>query len=111
MHGEITRPLATTPPPHPPRLLHLCHPFPSPPLHLYLKGKCSHGGIFDRTSRKDPVGGINKDDTESSDGSLHQNAATLAVDATLELLEDIRLSVGNKNFLRCRQWTLCYIYC
>lgn len=65
-----------------------------------LEGKCSHGGRFDQTSTHDPVGGINKDAVDSSHGSLHQKAADLAVDATLELLEDIRLAVGDKNFLR-----------
>ncbi|XP_024914257.1 LOW QUALITY PROTEIN: von Willebrand factor A domain-containing protein 7-like [Cynoglossus semilaevis] len=63
-------------------------------------GKCSHGGFWDRTSRNDPVGGINKDKVESSHGSLHHKAADLAVNATVELLEDIRLAVGDKNFLR-----------
>ncbi|XP_010777135.1 von Willebrand factor A domain-containing protein 7-like [Notothenia coriiceps] len=63
-------------------------------------GKCSHGGSFDRTSRKDPVGGINKDDLGSSHGSLHPKAADLAVNATMELLEDVRVAVGDKNFLR-----------
>lgn len=67
---------------------------------LGTQGKCSHGGTFDRTSRKDPVGGINKDDTGSSHGHLHPKAANLAVNATMELLEDIRLAVGDKDFLR-----------
>lgn len=65
-----------------------------------LQGKCSHGGFWDRTSRNDPVGGINKDKVGSSHGSLHHKAADLAVNATVELLEDIRLAVGDKNFLR-----------
>uniref|UniRef100_A0AAQ4RR33 VWA7 N-terminal domain-containing protein n=1 Tax=Gasterosteus aculeatus aculeatus TaxID=481459 RepID=A0AAQ4RR33_GASAC len=64
-----------------------------------LFSKCSHGGSFDQTSTHDPVGGINKDAVDSSHGSLHQKAADLAVDATLELLEDIRQAVGDKNFL------------
>ncbi|XP_008274829.1 von Willebrand factor A domain-containing protein 7-like [Stegastes partitus] len=63
-------------------------------------GKCSHGGRADKTSKEDPVGGINKDAVESGHGALHEKAADLAVDATLELLEDIRLAVGDKNFLR-----------
>lgn len=67
---------------------------------LRTQGKCSHGGTFDRTSRKDPVGGINKDDTGSSHGYLHPKAANLAVDATVELLEEIRLAVGDNDFLR-----------
>ncbi|XP_077427685.1 von Willebrand factor A domain-containing protein 7-like [Vanacampus margaritifer] len=64
------------------------------------KGKCSHGGFLDRTSKREPVGGINKDDNESSHGSLHNQAANLAVIATMELLEDIRRAVGDKDFLR-----------
>ncbi|XP_030589549.1 von Willebrand factor A domain-containing protein 7-like [Archocentrus centrarchus] len=63
-------------------------------------GKCSHGGFFDRTSRKDPVGGINKDTFDSSHGFLHYDAANLAVLATMELLEDIRLAAGDRNFTR-----------
>ncbi|XP_076023377.1 von Willebrand factor A domain-containing protein 7-like [Genypterus blacodes] len=62
-------------------------------------GKCSHGGFFDQTSRRDPVGGISKDDLGSSHGWLHPQAADLAVNATIELLEDIRLAIGDKNFL------------
>ncbi|XP_049427227.1 von Willebrand factor A domain-containing protein 7 [Epinephelus fuscoguttatus] len=76
-------------------------------------GKCSHGGSFDRTSRQDPVGGISKDDVGSSHGSLHHKAADLAVNATMELLEDIRLAVGDKNFLRLmglsQSSVLCFV--
>ncbi|XP_069024123.1 von Willebrand factor A domain-containing protein 7 [Embiotoca jacksoni] len=76
-------------------------------------GKCSHGGFFDQTSRQDPVGGINKDEVESSHGSLHHKAADVAVDATMELLEDIRLAVGDKNFLRLmglsQSSVLCFV--
>ncbi|XP_042340189.1 von Willebrand factor A domain-containing protein 7-like [Plectropomus leopardus] len=76
-------------------------------------GKCSHGGSFDRTSRRDPVGGISKDDTGSSHGSFHHKAADLAVNATMELLEDIRVAVGDKNFLRLmglsQSSVLCFV--
>ncbi|XP_029997020.1 von Willebrand factor A domain-containing protein 7 isoform X2 [Sphaeramia orbicularis] len=76
-------------------------------------GKCSHGGSFDKTSRKDPIGGISKDDTGSSHGSLHHQAADLAVNATVELLEDIRLAVGNKKFLQLmglsQSTVLCFV--
>uniref|UniRef100_A0A8C9RCE8 von Willebrand factor A domain-containing protein 7-like n=1 Tax=Scleropages formosus TaxID=113540 RepID=A0A8C9RCE8_SCLFO len=64
------------------------------------EGKCSHGGSFDRTSSKTPMGGINKDDLSSSHGHLHQDAALVATNATVELLDDIRLAVGDVNFLR-----------
>ncbi|XP_029949227.1 von Willebrand factor A domain-containing protein 7-like [Salarias fasciatus] len=76
-------------------------------------GKCSHGGFSDRTSFKDPVGGINKDTRDSSHGFLHQEAADLALDATLELLEDIRVAVGDRNFLRfmglSQSSALCFV--
>ncbi|XP_059193156.1 von Willebrand factor A domain-containing protein 7 [Centropristis striata] len=76
-------------------------------------GKCSHGGAFDRTSRQDPVGGISKDDVGSSHGSLHHKAADLAVNATIELLEDVRVAVGDKNFLRLmglsQSTVLCFV--
>eukprot|EP00066_Takifugu_rubripes_P029571 XP_011618837.1 PREDICTED: von Willebrand factor A domain-containing protein 7-like [Takifugu rubripes] len=63
-------------------------------------GKCSHGGYFDRTSRTDPVGGINKDTVKSSHGSLHPKAADLAVLATMDLLEELRVAVGDRRFLQ-----------
>ncbi|XP_071361129.1 von Willebrand factor A domain-containing protein 7 [Trachinotus anak] len=76
-------------------------------------GKCSHGGSFDQTSKKDPVGGISKDDIGSSHGSLHHKAADLAVNATMELLEDVRVAVGDKNFLRLmglsQSSVLCFV--
>ncbi|XP_037830538.1 von Willebrand factor A domain-containing protein 7 isoform X2 [Kryptolebias marmoratus] len=76
-------------------------------------GKCSHGGLFDLTSKTNPVGGINKDAVESGHGSYHQAAVDLAVDATSELLEDIRVAVGDKNFLRLLGFTqssaLCFV--
>ncbi|XP_073670668.1 von Willebrand factor A domain-containing protein 7-like [Paramisgurnus dabryanus] len=63
-------------------------------------GKCSHGGFFDQTSRKDPIGGINKDDLKSEHGFLHLKAANMAINATMELLEDIRQAAGETAFLR-----------
>ncbi|ROI47898.1 von Willebrand factor A domain-containing protein 7 [Anabarilius grahami] len=65
-----------------------------------LAGKCSHGGFLDRTSYRDPIGGINKDDISSSHGFLHQRAADMAINATMEMLQDIRLATGNRDFLR-----------
>ncbi|XP_014327674.2 von Willebrand factor A domain-containing protein 7-like [Xiphophorus maculatus] len=63
-------------------------------------GKCSHGGVYDQTSRTEPTGGINKDTNSSSHGQLHRTAADLAVDATVDLLEDIRVAIGDRTFLR-----------
>ncbi|XP_010903895.2 von Willebrand factor A domain-containing protein 7-like [Esox lucius] len=64
------------------------------------KGKCSHGGGFDRTSSQEPVGGINKDSLDSSHGYLHIQAAEVAGAATRELLQDIRGAAGDRDFLR-----------
>ncbi|XP_037835113.1 von Willebrand factor A domain-containing protein 7-like [Kryptolebias marmoratus] len=65
-----------------------------------LSGKCSHGGFFDRTSRTEPTGGINKDSFTSEHGHLHRQAADVAIAATNELLEDIRGAAGDKPFLQ-----------
>ncbi|KAM4547257.1 von Willebrand factor A domain-containing protein 7-like [Fundulus diaphanus] len=63
-------------------------------------GKCSHGGILDETSKIDPKGGINKDSFKSSHGHLHTQAANLAIAATSQMLEDIRLAAGDTTFLQ-----------
>ncbi|XP_026795889.3 von Willebrand factor A domain-containing protein 7-like [Pangasianodon hypophthalmus] len=62
------------------------------------KGKCSHGGKFDPSSWGQ--GGINKDDSNSIHGHLHEAAALVATAATRELLQDIRAAVGDAEFLR-----------
>ncbi|XP_061736385.1 von Willebrand factor A domain-containing protein 7-like isoform X1 [Nerophis ophidion] len=64
------------------------------------EGKCSQGGPLDLTSTQEPVGGINKDTFDSDHGFLHQEAADLALNASLDLLEDIRIGVRDQNFLR-----------
>uniref|UniRef100_H2ZVT2 Uncharacterized protein n=1 Tax=Latimeria chalumnae TaxID=7897 RepID=H2ZVT2_LATCH len=72
------------------------------------KGKCSHGGFFDRTSYTAPKGGINKDSTSSPHSHLHQTAVTVAINATIEALEDIRDAVGDQLFLKyCAMVTSC----
>ncbi|XP_073698506.1 von Willebrand factor A domain-containing protein 7-like [Garra rufa] len=63
-------------------------------------GKCSHGGFADRTSSREPIGGINKDDISSDHGFLHLRAAEMAINATMEVLQDIRLATGDQAFLR-----------
>lgn len=65
-----------------------------------MTGKCSHGGGIDQTSKIDPTGGINKDKRISSHGHLHFEAASLAVEATRELLGDIRGAAGDTDFLQ-----------
>ncbi|XP_023198400.1 von Willebrand factor A domain-containing protein 7-like [Xiphophorus maculatus] len=62
-------------------------------------GKCSHGGVLDSTSLMEPKGGINKDTLDSSHGHLHSQAANMAIAATSELLEDVRIAAGDKAFL------------
>ncbi|XP_067258705.1 von Willebrand factor A domain-containing protein 7-like [Chanodichthys erythropterus] len=64
------------------------------------KGKCSHGGETDLSSTQNPRGGISKDERHSYNADLHNKAVNLASEATLELLEDIRGAIGNKNYLR-----------
>ncbi|XP_015250351.1 PREDICTED: von Willebrand factor A domain-containing protein 7-like [Cyprinodon variegatus] len=63
-------------------------------------GKCSHGGFHDQTSKQEPKGGINKDTLTSEHGHLHIQAANVAIAATSELLEDIRLAAGEISFLK-----------
>ncbi|KAM4547208.1 von Willebrand factor A domain-containing protein 7-like [Fundulus diaphanus] len=63
-------------------------------------GKCSHGGILDQTSNIKPKGGINKDSFKSSHGHLHTQAANLAIAATSQMLEDIRLAARDTAFLQ-----------
>ncbi|XP_070685549.1 von Willebrand factor A domain-containing protein 7 [Pempheris klunzingeri] len=67
------------------------------------RGKCSHGGILDSSRYMGAKGGINKDSTSplfSPHHYLHMEAATLATEATLSVLRDLRDSVGHKSFLR-----------
>lgn len=64
------------------------------------QGKCSHGGASDLSSSQNPRGGISKDERQSHNSNQHNSAVNLASEATLELLEDIRGAIGNKDFLR-----------
>uniref|UniRef100_A0A8C2KG00 von Willebrand factor A domain-containing protein 7-like n=1 Tax=Cyprinus carpio TaxID=7962 RepID=A0A8C2KG00_CYPCA len=64
------------------------------------QGKCSHGGETDLSSTQNPRGGISKDEPRSHNTDLHNNAVNLASEATMELLEDIRGAIGNKDYLR-----------
>lgn len=66
----------------------------------YWTGKCSHGGAVDQTSTIEPKGGINKDTFSASHGHLHTTAANLAIAATSELLQNIRLDAGDRPFLQ-----------
>ncbi|XP_028311428.1 von Willebrand factor A domain-containing protein 7 [Gouania willdenowi] len=77
------------------------------------KGKCSHGGAGDLTSSTVPRGGISKDERRSHNAVLHNTAANLATQASLQLLENIRLAAGDVNFLRmmgvARSSVVCFV--
>ncbi|XP_030640142.1 von Willebrand factor A domain-containing protein 7-like [Chanos chanos] len=65
-------------------------------------GKCSHGDLFSV--------GIHKDDPESD---LHDLAAKLATDATVDLLRNIRNTAGDHRFLKMlgisRSSVVCFV--
>ncbi|XP_024146586.1 von Willebrand factor A domain-containing protein 7 [Oryzias melastigma] len=77
------------------------------------KGKCSHGGPSDMTSSVIPRGGISKDERRSDNQNFHDAAVKAATAASSQLLEDIRLVVGNNDFLRmmgiARASVLCFV--
>ncbi|XP_005945584.1 von Willebrand factor A domain-containing protein 7 isoform X2 [Haplochromis burtoni] len=77
------------------------------------KGKCSHGGAADHTSKINPRGGISKDERHQDNLAFHNAAVQAATDASLELLQDLRLAVGDSNFLRmmgiARSSVLCFV--
>uniref|UniRef100_A0A3P8U7B2 von Willebrand factor A domain containing 7 n=1 Tax=Amphiprion percula TaxID=161767 RepID=A0A3P8U7B2_AMPPE len=84
--------------------LHLLHP--DEPAVPVAKGKCSHGGILDSSRHLGAKGGINKDSTSpffSPHHYLHVKAAALATEATLDVLRDLRDTVGHKTFLSVKQ--------
>ncbi|XP_016345063.1 von Willebrand factor A domain-containing protein 7-like [Sinocyclocheilus anshuiensis] len=65
------------------------------------KGKCSHGGPGDITAGlTKSLDGINKDASDSSHGSLHNKAADVAIDASVQLLEKIWKNNNEANFFR-----------
>jgi hypothetical protein len=67
------------------------------------QGKCSHGGISDKSREDTATGGINKDamnEIVSPHWYLHKDAAKVAIQGTANFLEDIRHEVGNFLFLR-----------
>jgi hypothetical protein len=61
-------------------------------------GKCSHGGFLDSTSDNFAKGGINKDspfEKWSPHHHLYREAAEVAQEATINILQDIRRDVNN----------------
>ena len=66
-------------------------------------GKCSHGGMFDKTANEISQGGINKDSgyyIVSPHAHLHQTAAKLAIKHTKYFFENIRNTIGDKQFAK-----------
>ncbi|KAF1395599.1 hypothetical protein PFLUV_G00013220 [Perca fluviatilis] len=76
-------------------------------------GKCSHGGATDLTSTTVPRGGISKDERHSDNVALHDVAVNVATEASLQLLQDIRLTAGDNEFLRmmgiARSSVVCFV--
>lgn len=71
------------------------------PVETKPPGKCSHGGIIDGTSDLAPEGGINKDlknNAFSPHYYLHDQAAGIAMQATVDFFERIREEVGDEDF-------------
>lgn len=62
------------------------------------KGKCSHGGFADSSSSDEPIGGINKDTLKSVHGHLHYQAATMAYQATVQILHQLHNDIGDDPF-------------
>ncbi|XP_061685138.1 von Willebrand factor A domain-containing protein 7 [Syngnathoides biaculeatus] len=75
------------------------------------QGKCSHGGEADLTSAVVPRGGISKDERRSDNLAFHNAAVNAATVASLQLLEDIRLTTGNNDFLRLMAITRSSVVC
>ncbi|XP_063613332.1 von Willebrand factor A domain-containing protein 7-like [Penaeus indicus] len=66
-------------------------------------GKCSHGGVLDDSSSVAAEGGINKDTASpcfSPHYHLHEQAAELAVQATVHYLNVLLDAVGNDKYRR-----------
>ncbi|KAL4601626.1 von Willebrand factor A domain-containing protein 7-like [Arapaima gigas] len=64
-------------------------------------------------SLKNPTGETSEDGLGSSPGPLHNTAALMATDASVDLLEDIRRAAGDTGFLMLmgirRYTTLCFV--
>ena len=65
-----------------------------------MPGKCSHGGASDLTSKTVPRGGISKCERRFDNVALHNTAVNIATSASVQLLGNLRLAVGDKEFLR-----------
>jgi hypothetical protein len=64
-------------------------------------GKCSHGGMFDKTADEISKGGINKDSgyfIVSPRADLHKQAADMAVRHTKYFFEKIRNRIGDREY-------------
>ncbi|CAF1566375.1 unnamed protein product [Rotaria sp. Silwood1] len=67
--------------------------------HTKPVGKCSHGGVMDYTVETDAKGGgISKDTSRSDHGHLHTLAASVAYNATKQILSEFWTMIGNEPF-------------
>nr|XP_019939290.1 PREDICTED: von Willebrand factor A domain-containing protein 7-like [Paralichthys olivaceus] len=77
------------------------------------QGKCSHGGAGDLSSTTAPRGGISKDERRFDNVAQHNAAVNIATTASQQLVENIRLAVGNEEFLRtmgiARSAVVCFV--
>ncbi|KAM9323903.1 von Willebrand factor A domain-containing protein 7 [Gastrophryne carolinensis] len=67
------------------------------------QGKCSHGGPFDDSRQRSAQGGINKDTATplfSPHHFLHEQAALLALKASIKFLSELREDVTDNSMLR-----------
>nr|DBA20551.1 TPA: hypothetical protein GDO54_017316 [Pyxicephalus adspersus] len=67
------------------------------------QGKCSHGGPFDYSKEFSAKGGINKDTATplfSPHHFLHEQAAQLALKASIKFLTELRRDINDSNMLR-----------
>ncbi|XP_064407947.1 von Willebrand factor A domain-containing protein 7 isoform X2 [Latimeria chalumnae] len=66
-------------------------------------GKCSHGGVLDSSRQKSARGGINKDSTSpifSPHSPLHGDASRVALNASVQVLQELWAAMGDKHFMR-----------
>ncbi len=73
---------------------------------IFFQASVAMVALSTETSSREPTGGINKDDIRSDHGFLHQRAAEMAINATVEVLQDIRLATGDQAFLRYETFLL-----
>lgn len=65
--------------------------------------KCSHGGFMDYSTVRNAIGGINKDSADaviSPHNYQHSLAANVAIQATIDFMQQLRSDLNNEQFER-----------